>query len=283
MAEYNKIADKGEVAFINKTGRVIIVGKCDESDFLGKTKSMDGKIGKIKQGATGDCWLLAAVNSLSYSPKGRQIIKDSIKYTKDGAIVNFKGLDCFVYVPYKKIYGAKLSTTFNFGYSSGDDDMKVIELATEKVIEEYCKGNIVTNKSAKYTHFYKPKSESLDGNFAETAWKLLCGQNIELKDYYDIDKMMSAKPDLANYSFGTKEYKCSKDFWSGKKYREVTDVRTGKKVKLYPRHAYSIKSIDKNGNVLLVNPWDNDTDGEETVLVSKKEIAKGQFESAKIV
>ena len=264
-SEYDKMVKKGEVAIVDKFVPQRS-GKKPLSIFH-RTKNMDYKIGKTKQGFTNDCSLLSTINSLTYTEEGQKLIKEMINYDENGAYVTFKGVDKTVYVPYRKVHRAK----FRFRYSAGDDDMKVIELAMNKVLSETKKGNfgddIQMIGSGKLISYPENCLHYLMGNECK---EISCKQ----------DKLPN-DADAIVYSFGTSDYQNDMKFsWQTlrKIRRDLKDAITGKKISLYAQHAYAIKNIDKeNGVVELVNPWNNS----KSVHVHISDIDKGYFEYCK--
>ncbi len=104
--------------------------------WKGNTK--DGSISATKQGLAGDCWLLSSINSLSYSEKGREIIRNALEYTDGGTIVHFKGVGDY-FISDRLLYEAKGALK----YSNGDDDMNIIELAVEAVLDDVANNRVM--------------------------------------------------------------------------------------------------------------------------------------------
>lgn len=93
----------------------------------------DGVIGDTMQSfSTGDCWVLAGVNSLNQTDWGQAIIKNTVKSDgQGGAIVSFKGAEGSqkeFHITVEDLRKAEQSDK----YSAGDSDMTAIELAVEK-------------------------------------------------------------------------------------------------------------------------------------------------------
>ena len=221
-----------------------------------RTSSMDGKIDAVKQGMTGDCWLLAALNSMSYSDKGRKILSELIKYGEDGAFVEFKGIGKTVFVPYKSVFQIKQ----NLPYSRGDDDVKIIELAMEKVLKEAMEGNLGRPfQEGLQKNGAGNSINPLNGKFAGLAWALLLGKDRN----YNVSNNLTDVPDNAEFiSFAVlpkdkddKTLSGPPIFGGGKIV--VRDVETGKKISLNRWHEYSIKKIENGDIIEIVDPQNN--------------------------
>ena len=258
-ADYNDVIRGGDV-YIVESYLPKAPKKSLRNRLFKRTDSMDGEIGYTRQGMTGDCWLITALNSISYSDKGSKMLKDMIKYGEDGAFVEFKGLNITVFVPYKKVFQTKQMLR----YSHVDDDVKVIELAMEKVISEAINGNLGGKMGKEYQEWLK-KSEDLrttplDGNSVGCAWMLLFGQTgFELtKEVSDIPQNV----DLVSITLSSSDFK-DKATYSFKTFLtnkvNFTDAKTGKKIELYLDHAYSVKSMGKDGVLEIVEPNTHDT------------------------
>jgi len=80
----------------------------------------------FEQGQIGDCWFLASIAAAKRSPKGREILNNTIKKNADGSYtVKFKGAD-------KAYTVTPLELLSNSDYASGDPDVRVLELAAQK-------------------------------------------------------------------------------------------------------------------------------------------------------
>lgn len=122
-------------------------------------KPANGQIdADFRQGNTGDCWLLASIKSIASSPKGLKILNDSIKVNKDGSIdVTLKGPGKTYHITRAELYG-------NTQLSTGDADVRALEIAVEKFFEEE-RGSSDTGDRL-----------DINGNWEYIAYEILTGQ-----------------------------------------------------------------------------------------------------------
>jgi hypothetical protein len=268
-SEYEEMIRKGKIAIVDK----YVPQKTSSKrrwHLFHRTKSMDYQIDRSKQECTGNCSFLSAVNALSYSEKGRELIKEMINYDDNGAYVTLKGVNKTVFIPYKKVWGLKFTP---FRYTDGDDDMKILELAAAKFVQEGAKGNL-----GEFAQFHYEDDNSAEGpGFPTDAWHLLIeGECKEIKGKINLSELPE-NFDFAVYFFSTNDYPDEMKFsWqalSRRRRRDVKDAKTGKTVSLIADHAYAIKSIN-NGIVELVNPWNS----KKSIFVNASDISKGLVE-----
>ena len=243
--------------------------------FDGNTK--DGEIGDTKQHATGDCWLLSGVNALSYTEEGREIIKNALEYHDGYTVVHLATGD---YV----IKDSEVATTKGSSqYSSGDDDMIILELAIEKALDEIANGDVVLDEDAPWylvndtddngnRETTTRGNSSTEGGWANELWYLLTGKTSEatsqpeLAEIY-LDDFQNSE-DIALACSISSDSLCDKEIEglteeNGVYY--ITD-QNGEKHKLGQGHAYAVKSVDGD-TVVVTNPWDS---GKEIVLTREQ-------------
>ena len=213
-------------------------------------ESKDGAVGNTKQHSTGDCWLLSGINALSYTEKGREIIKNALDYQDGFTIVHLKGYGSVIVTDEEVA-----NTKGDFQYSTGDDDMIIFELAVEKVLDEIAKGECLMDpeapwymENAREVDVTKVGSSSTVGGFINELFNLITGKDGEYIS--DKEKMREA---LSEFKMNG-----NKDIALGACVNEDTKAKdiNGKTINLAGPHAYSIKKVG-NGVVTVINPWDS--------------------------
>ncbi len=213
------------------------------ADEIEETK--DGEINTTKQGATGDCWLLASVNALSYSETGAQILSDSLEYQDDGTLVHLTGAGDY-FISDEEIEKAKEK-------SSGDADVIALELAIEQVREDRTNGDLILPDAGGNIAKLAISASTLKGGNMSEALAYLTGKTAE--QLYGDDMAVL----LDEYIENSENYVLCGTIANG---TTVEDVASGDEVYLPGSHAYSIKSADEE-TVTIVNPWNS---GNEIVL-----------------
>jgi len=227
--------------------------------------SRNGEIEATKQGKIGDCWLLSAVNALSYSEKGREIIKNALEYGDLSTTVHLAFGDY-------EITNSEFNNAIMSGkYSTGDDDMVFLELATEKMLQDIIDNKLVvlneTNSTAleglaqmaKYLN-YNPDS-ILNGGSLEEGIFLLTGKlgESEADNSGSLDKCLTDKEKSWLDEFqqnGNQDMILTADLSNlAESYAEAKDVN-GNDIKIYTQHAYAIKEVTDD-TVTVINPWDS--------------------------
>lgn len=211
--------------------------------------------GTIKQGRTGDCWLLAAVDSIIAKPEGKKAIESLIKYDKQtgDATITLKGEK-----KQYKISAQEINAAIN--YATGDGDARIIEIAMDKYIKEECYSSNYPNVSID-EEFDFISLVDINGNWPRELYFTLFGT-----DNYDFnsDEIDPAKEDFSNpqkaYSFALKGDSPMELFAKNSKNKDVSIER---------RHAYAIVGSDDK-NVYIVNPWDSS----DTLTMTREDFKK---------
>ena len=209
---------------------------------LNSTKNKTFK-GQVKQGKTGDCWLLAGLNSIIANPSALKQLEKQVKYDpKTGNYsVYMKGL--------KQTYLVTKEDLKNYtAISSGSEKVNAVEIAMDKYMRDSA-----YNEKGGYFHvdekFGSVDRVTIDGNFSSILWNTLFGNNYKMRP--NIDPL---KEDFNNpkrlYGFSLS---------GSDDNRTVLGVASSKKSKNYEiisRHAYSIIGSDEK-NIYFSNPWDS--------------------------
>ena len=209
----------------------------------------DGEIGSIMQGHIGDCWLLAGVNSLSYTEKGRQILNDAITYNADGSFsIYFKGIDTTINLTEEEIEYARESGL----YSKGDNDMLVWELAFESALDKIQSGEIQIegeHPNLTVANSNEEDRSSIEGGFLEDVIYMLTGNDVTYPNNPVLAYMLTPEileNSAVTISFGGKSSDNDICDINGNVVYNTEDLP----------HAFSVKSIDDD-TITIVNPWNS--------------------------
>ena len=217
---------------------------------------------QVSQGATGDCWLLTGVLSLSCTEAGRQIIKQSITPNADGSVtVTFKGLGVSYTISADEIKKHDTDNITNDAYSNGDNDMLVLELATELLQKDILSGKVKLNAPEDSFEDYTNKN-GIEGGFPSQMVYFLTGK---ISDTYigknigepkqidltqeNIYKILQSALESGNnaISFG---------IYNGTHTATLTNGETYKLALGTGGHALAITNLTQD-TVTFVNPWDS--------------------------
>ncbi len=217
---------------------------------------------QVSQGATGDCWLLTGVLSLSCTEAGRQIIKQSITPNADGSVtVTFKGLGVSYTISADEIKKHDTDNITNDAYSNGDNDMLVLELAMELLQKDILSGKVKLNAPEDSFEDYTNK-DGIEGGFPSQMVYFLTGK---ISDTYigknigepkqidltqeNIYKILQSALESGNnaISFGIYNGTHTATLINGETYKLA--LGTG-------GHALAITNLTQD-TVTFVNPWDS--------------------------
>lgn len=185
---------------------------------ISSEKLPNGKIDeKFTQGNVGDCWLLSTINALASKENGLKILNDSVHVNDDNSVtVDLKGKNKQYTIPLEELVSEK--------GSSGDLDVKAIEIAVKKYLEEEDK--MVLGK--------------FEGNVASTATDILVGKT------KSVWKLMSEC--VSNWMFGFSDNDIREFNAQDKIFVGATTKYSG------GTHGVSILGSDDK-YVYVQNPW----------------------------
>lgn len=231
----------------------------------------DGKIGNTKQSITiGDCWLLAGVNSLSYTKEGKSLIKNALDYQKDGTMVHLKGAGD-IWISNKEFKQVKKGERISA--ASGDDDMIIFEMAIEKVRANIASGKLTLKEDAPQFFFDDEQYMDIVEEQMSEGWinpdlpnkgvsTLVAGTHEELIYWISGKTSEEAfdKSDMDNLlnkfiENGNSDYVLGASLSEPKAVKDIN----GKKIKLSGPHAYAVKKADGK-TVTFTDPHDSSKD-----------------------
>ena len=145
------------------------------------TNGINGEIDEnVKQGGTGDCWLLTGVLALNSTEAGKQIIKNSIQSNPDGSVtITFKGLGVSYTISAEEIARHDTDNIRGDAYSNGDNDMLALELATKKLMADIARGKVKLDVPADSVEAIYNEDGSIEGGFAQNMIYYLTGQTAD--------------------------------------------------------------------------------------------------------
>lgn len=273
-----------------------------------KSAKPDGYVGPSKQGGN-DCYLLAVINGIRLTDKGQDMLnklvkKEGNKYTVKlpGAIkaahamkqdARFKnGVYITGVYTFTEAEAENLLKQAGSRYSEGDPDTILLEAAYERYREESNKTLLCNHiNTAEECNFDNEvgfencnPSDPLAGGKAYDAIYILTGissdyyftsQNntMSYKEITNYDNVVAAGlPKNVNHEYNSKQDlnkildKIMRDGDDG----HIDNIVTCSVNTEMGGHALTVKTVTKDGKVVLINPWEP----EKTITMSREEFIK---------
>ena len=227
------------------------IGKAEDEQCA---LEINGKIEESKQGKNvGDCYLLSAINSVAIS--NPDFFKDVVQDKGDYVEVKFRGVkkynkdeNAYNCLTYKISKDALCDDNNSKKYSSGDKDVKAIEIAYEQLRGDIKNGKIDGSSFEQDVNNIMDDS-LLKGGVSADTMKLITGKKTAHYGVTKIQNMWQKYGDDLLDSFKTSALCCG--------FIQTTNtVKSG--------HMYTISSYDKK-TVTLINTWDSS----KTIVMSK--------------
>ena len=207
----------------------------------------NGKIDSdFRQGATGDCWFLAAVKTIMSNPQTAKLLNDQISVDKDGNVtVNL------VHVG-KSYTFTKDEVLLENKLSSGDMDVRALEMAVKRYLTEnsYNINGLI--------HKIKMEDNNIEGGISNYAYEILLGRGGILNATGYSEKMIFSESFIDEYISNGKYLVtvASSNFLKGEESDFEVKDENGYSHTLQRFHAYAVTGADDEF-VYLVNPWDS--------------------------
>lgn len=236
--------------------------------------SLDGEINSSMQGKAGDCGLISAINSLSMTEFGRDAIKNAVSVDDAGNVtVKFAAIG--------QEYTITPNELNNNRFSSGDPDVRAIELAYEKLMQDVNNGTLVRDNSAPYYIFgtdetnynSSHRAELSTGTYPSSVYYMLTGIKCSQYPYQtdaarfdSLDRMEQDGSVGMSVAYLPQRTSANVNMSAQNNQHKVKDA-FGNDVDVYEFHHYAVKESDTlpNGEriITIVNPWNS---SEEIVL-----------------
>ena len=221
---------------------------------------------KFKQGATGDCYLLAGWESIKTNyPDVNRLMAETIRAIPGegkGYVVNFKG------VPGRDIIVTEAELLMLDGTGKaiqiGAKGDRILELAYAKLVQARKSGEIEARTMEDMIDLYDDKGTvkkelEVEGGQAVGVFVDILGTSFKKGAPSNKGMMRDV---LANYEAGMLAVAGSTQSPENHEGGKPADTETyivldtkGVQQKIYHEHAYSVKSVDsKNGTIVLVDP-----------------------------
>ncbi len=217
---------------------------CRTSSFS-KIDKPNGEIDKdFSQNNIGDCWFLAGIKSIANTPKGLDILNNSIKVNDDESVtVTLQGVGRSYTILPEELSGTR-------DYANGDADVRALEIAVEKYANEYGREEDILSIGTIEKGGYMCRAYEVLVGHDDTP--IFCGNLADIPTEELIEKIKN--PNTA----------CAVGRLLVTDTAKIKSSDAEGEVEIFARHAYSVVRIDDE-YVYIVNPWDTSKEIEMTL------------------
>ena len=232
--------------------------QAEENNDVARALGINGLIDEETiQGATGDCWLISALYSLSGTQAGRDIIKNSITVNKDNTVtIAFAGIGVSYTITKDELAKFDTDDITSDQFSNGDNDILAFELATQKLWQDMQSGRVQLNTDNNDILYVGNGGNITNGGLPSQLIYYLTGvepnqiynqdlSNLSQSQVYEV-LQNAYKSGNCSLTFGVYNGVHTATLADGTKYE--IDLGQG-------GHALAITDI-QDGTLTFVNPWD---------------------------
>ena len=230
----------------------------DSTDSAKTVAGVNGKIDEeALQGATGDCWLISALYSMSNSEEGQKLIQDAIKVNDDNTVtVSFKGIGVSYTLTADEISQFDTDGNTSDEYSNGDNDVLAMELATQKLWKDIKDGRVTLDTQNKDLLFAGNGEGISSGGLPSQLLYYLTG--VEPTQLYNSDLSDLSQNQIygeLQKAYQSGNYSLTFGLYGNGHKAKLTNGETFELDFNNGGHALAITDVQKD-TVTFVNPWD---------------------------
>ena len=232
--------------------------QAEENTDVARALGINGLIDEETiQGATGDCWLISALYSLSGTEAGKDIIRDAIKVNDDNTVtISFAGIGVSYTISKDELDKFDTDNNTSDQFSNGDNDVLAFELATQKLWQDMQSGRVNLNTDNNDILYVGNGGNITNGGLPSQLIYYLTGvepnqvynqdlSNLSQSQVYEV-LQNAYKSGNCSLTFGVYNGVHTATLADGTKYE--IDLGQG-------GHALAITDI-QDGTLTFVNPWD---------------------------
>ena len=234
--------------------------RCKEkNDTVLHLLNANGRIDEsVAQGASQDCWILAGILALNSTKEGANAIKNAIKINNDGSVtVTFKGVNTSYTISLAEILKNDTDNNLADKYSNGDNDILILELATERLLQDI-QNQVIKINAFETTEYERYSADGdIDGGYAQQMIYFLTGALSETLKADDLKVGLSSDNiiETLNSAINDDENAITFNLYGGTHTAKTIDGKEFS-VTLELGHSYAIIAYTEK-TVTFVDPFDS--------------------------